>query len=422
MRMGETEEREGEDAHVRDEQPLRLTEGSVSFSAYTSKIPHEGMRVFYNPRMQENRSISVITIRLLLKEWLKRGVRHVRLAFPLAASGIRILRILEENIFLWERLLSQAGHVEILANDLNPEAVRLIRRNLATKRIGQLMKGGLSIRIFQEDAVSLLAREGDYDYVNIDPYGTPNPFLSIALQRMKHQGILEVTLTDTAAVTGSAPRAGLRKYHVSIPFQPRYKHLISLHAFAGHVERSASMHDRAAESLLAVHEEHYDKLILRMRRNTHAAVERISRQQKASICPSCHTLLAWSSTTRTCPFCKHETVQSGPFSLSLCDDAWLTRFIHHAEGILTASLIRELERLKEYSLLEEPVILDTHQLSKQLGIHTISRKHLTTCLTEKGFRVSILPWHPTSIAISGKNEDSLWKTLAQCLNQEREGL
>ena len=377
-----------------------LQEGRVTLRAYTARVPSEAMPVFYNPRMRINRDLSVLTIRFLLDEWYERGVRHLRLAFPLAASGVRVKRILIENRAYWERILERNVYAEVILTDINPEAIRLARENLDDPLIRALEEKGLRIRFETRDANESLLANREYDYISIDPYGSPNPFLAAAFLTAKHRAIIEITQTDTAPLTGSAPRAALRKYHAHIPFQPRYKHFLAIMLLAAHLERVASMYEHAARILLSFHEEHYTKIILRVWKNPAEASQRIAAQRKASICPSCHTLTM--TRHETCSVCEARVEEVGLLSTQIGDSAFITRLLAMADAyLLSPHARRELERVAQLPRRIESVI-DTHQLSKRVKKGTtISRSALQHCLEENAIRTFITPFHPTSLVLIG---------------------
>ena len=51
-----------------------------------------------------------------------------------------------------------------------------------------------------------------YDYVDIDPFGTPVYFAEHAIKSLSDNGILAVTATDTSCLCGRFVKACLRKY------------------------------------------------------------------------------------------------------------------------------------------------------------------------------------------------------------------
>ena len=51
-----------------------------------------------------------------------------------------------------------------------------------------------------------------YDYVDLDPFGTPVEFIPAALQALKRNGILAITATDTAPLAGTQAKKCVRRY------------------------------------------------------------------------------------------------------------------------------------------------------------------------------------------------------------------
>ena len=49
-----------------------------------------------------------------------------------------------------------------------------------------------NVELKVENALNTIASEY-FDYIEVDPFGSPVPFLDIAIQRIKHNGILSVT-------------------------------------------------------------------------------------------------------------------------------------------------------------------------------------------------------------------------------------
>src|SRR3989344_2036986 len=147
-----------------------IEEGLAKINIENKKIVSKNMEVFYNPIMSLNRDISVLLLNSLDK-------KNMQIADPLAASGIRGIRFLKE--------LNKNKIRKIYINDIDKNAVKSIKENL--KLTG-------------------------FDYIDIDPFGTPNPFLDAACKRLAREGIMAVTATDTSALAGTYPQACIRKY------------------------------------------------------------------------------------------------------------------------------------------------------------------------------------------------------------------
>ena len=151
------------------------------------KISKE-MEVFYNPIMKLNRDIAI----LLLQQF-----PPMHLCDPLAASGVRSIRFSKE-----------LKHKSIAINDMNKKAVKSIKNNLKFNKLNNNKK----LKIYNEDTNLLLLNSKGFDYIDIDPFGTSNYYLDAAIKRLSRNGILAVTNTDTAALTGTYPKSCIRKY------------------------------------------------------------------------------------------------------------------------------------------------------------------------------------------------------------------
>ncbi|MBW3019527.1 tRNA (guanine(10)-N(2))-dimethyltransferase [Candidatus Woesearchaeota archaeon] len=163
---------------------MRITEGSVTIDVSLQKAPSKTAPVFFNPVMKLNRDISVLFLNALN--------RKLSCADILAGSGIRALRLMKEC------------NVDVIANDVNPLAVKSMKKNAKLN--------GLKLNISDKEANKFLLDSEGFDYIDIDPFGSPNPFLDIAVKRVSRKGYLGVTATDTSALSGSHIKAGLRKY------------------------------------------------------------------------------------------------------------------------------------------------------------------------------------------------------------------
>ena len=151
------------------------------------KISKE-MEVFYNPIMKLNRDIAI----LLLQQF-----PPMHLCDPLAASGIRSIRFAKE-----------LKYKSISINDINKKAVKSIKNNLRFNKLNNNKK----LKIYNEDTNLFLFNSKAFKYIDLDPFGTSNYYLDAAIKRISRNGILAVTNTDTAALTGTYPNACARKY------------------------------------------------------------------------------------------------------------------------------------------------------------------------------------------------------------------
>lgn len=201
-------------------------------------------RPFYNAAMALPRHVSVLVLGAVAHE-------APRVLDALAGTGVLGIRLAREV----------PGDRAITLNDRRPDAAALIRRNLK--------RNGLEARVTSEDANLLLCRER-FDYVDLDPFGSPVPFLDSALRALAPRGVLALTATDTAPLAGTYPRTCRRRYGAT-PLKGPSGHEVGLRILSGFVVRMAAKVDLAARPLLCLWWGHVYKTFFALRRGARRA-------------------------------------------------------------------------------------------------------------------------------------------------------
>ena len=236
-----------------------VSEGSVKLLIPQAEKISRQMRVFYNPAMGLNRDVSILLINSINKE-------HLQMADPLAASGVRGIRFLKE--------LKKNKIKNISINDGSQNACNLIKTNLLLNKINY--KKNTAIKLKNEDANSFLLESAGFDYIDIDPFGTPNPFLDSAIKRLARDGILAVTATDTGALCGTFPRACIRKYWAA-PKKGPIMHETGLRILIRKIQLVGAQYDKALLPIFSYSKEHYMRVFLRNEKSKNKA-DKILRQ------------------------------------------------------------------------------------------------------------------------------------------------
>ena len=198
----------------------------------------------------------------------------VRILEGLAASGLRSVRFALEVPFVRE----------VVANDFDRTAVDYIARNAAHNNVGHLVTPSCS------DASMLMyasrSRADRFDVVDLDPYGSPAPFLDSAVQCVSEGGLLCVTCTDMAVLCGNAAETCRAKYGaVSLrsPFCHEMALRIILQSIAGHAAR----YQRFVEPLLSISADFYVRVFVRVRTGQSRVKELATRLANVYHCRSC---------------------------------------------------------------------------------------------------------------------------------------
>lgn len=247
----------------RSDSPASLfTESKARFYAYKADVVSKDLPVFYNPAMEVNRDITILLLNAL-------DDKDLNLCDVLAGSGIRTIRFLLE--------LDKGKISSLTSNDANPKFPRLLKKNLTLNNLSPkslIAKKRLIIRNI--DANDLLLASTGFSYIDIDPFGTPNPFLDSACKRLARDGILAVTATDTSALCGTYPRACERKYWAD----PRHDYLMheaGLRILIRKVQLIAAQYEKALLPIYCYDHEHHVRIFFRATKQKTAVDDILSR-------------------------------------------------------------------------------------------------------------------------------------------------
>ncbi len=313
-----------------------ITEGSAAITAsagpLSSKLP-----VFYNPAMKFNRDISVILLGSLRRSGLS-------IADPLAGSGVRSIRFLKE--------LPRRKIKAIAINDYSPAALAAIKKSIQQNNLANDRR----ISLITRDASLFLLESDGFDYIDIDPFGSPNPFLDAALKRIARHGILAITATDTAALAGTAPKACMRKYWAT-PLRNELMHEVGLRILIRKVQLVAAQYEKALTPIFSYARDHYYRVFFHSIKSK-AACDQLLRQ---------HRLFYYCSTCTahgTQPLCAHRTIQTaGPlWDGSLFDRRLTSTMLDNSNSEETRNFLSIVGEESQHNI---PGFYDLHTLSKK---------------------------------------------------------
>jgi tRNA (guanine26-N2/guanine27-N2)-dimethyltransferase len=224
----------------------KIVEGAaVAMVPTTQKVSKE-MEVFYNPVMKLNRDISLLLLEVLGKERKRRTEwEGFTIGSPLAGSGIRECRMLVE--------LSPETIKSIEINDYDEKAAELIKKNIV---LNEQRLNCDEIEVSCTEASKFLLDSFGHGYIEIDPFGTPNPFLDAAVKRIQREGILAVTATDTSALSGTYEDSCRRKYWAK-PMRNHLMHDVGLRILIRKVQLIGTQYEKSLIPIYSYAKDHY---------------------------------------------------------------------------------------------------------------------------------------------------------------------
>ena len=207
--------------------------------------------VFYNPAMTLCRSISSLAVGAIGEK--------MDVVDAFCASGIRGIRYAREN-----------RNVKSLTFlDIEPEAIKLAKKNAKANKVKAEFKTG---------NISRLALELAADFVEIDPFGTPSPYLVDAFRffNPKKTAYLSVTATDVAVLCGGKVAPCMKNYHAK-PLNNEFTHETGLRIMLKRIAEVAAEFNMGIAPLVSFSDKHYLKSVIRLQRSADLAFESLQK-------------------------------------------------------------------------------------------------------------------------------------------------
>lgn len=369
-----------------------ILSADVEYYSGDKKQVTASLPVFYNPRMQLNRDISV----LFLSAYL-RTEKMESMCEPLTGSGIRTLRYLNEC----------PGDFTAKMFDANPNAVDTTRRNI--KRLGfekraQVMKGDAKFLLLSE------SREKRFDYIDVDPFGTPAPYLNAAIQALDpEEGLLALTATDMPVLCGAYPNVAMRRYG-GFSIRAPFTHEIAIRLLQALAFRIAGLNDCSIKPYAILSTDHYVRTWVKVDSDKRASNRQVDSLGTIRYCSSC-----MHSETRSLnpkedestfehvrEECKGPVKIAGPLWIgNLFDrksiDSALKILRQDDASIYHKRVPRILDEMdEEQSLMQFPFI-DLHAVCDLYSLRPPRNDQVIEYLKDIGHKVSRTHFRPTAI-------------------------
>ena len=204
----------------------------------------------------------------------KKYENGLRILEGLAASGLRSVRF----------GLEIPGVNEIIANDLDEDAVKIIEKNIAANGIEDLVK------VSQNDATLLMHLNKKYtdryDVIDLDPYGSAAPFLDAAVQAIQTGGLLCVTCTDAAILCGNFGETCFAKYG-SMSLRTPYCHEMAVRIILKSLESHANRYGNYIVPLLCLSVDFYFRLFIKVYNGPNKCKDSVVKTAMVYHCNGC---------------------------------------------------------------------------------------------------------------------------------------
>lgn len=364
--------------------PLReLVEGRTRLLVpHGNREPGPGSRgagVFFHPGRAFGRDVSVLYLAAVARPGL-------RALDGLTGSGALAAR--------W-RTEVRGGH-RLTANDRDVRAVAVARRNLPS-----------DVRVTQRPLAELLGEEA-FDLVDLDPFGSPVPFLDAACRALAGGGHLLVTATDTMALAG-VQAALCRRRYAAWPMPGELQHEIGLRILVGAVASAAARRGLTARPGFVYARGHWYGAGCAIAPGAPAG----DQLGFARRCAACWTreVLAGPDRPLRCGRCGAVAGAAGPlWAGPLWDRGLVERMLADPRPLAAAAEVGRALRGWLEEAAGPPLFYDVHAAAARLGASAPRLDRLLERLRSSGFQAA-----RTHFARSGVRTDAPAEEFLRCM-------
>lgn len=370
-------------------------EGKISFlRPPLQKVPSADMAVFFNPKSELNRDITIITVQAFIEH---HDLASVRVCTPLAGTGVRAVRIAKE-----------VPRIEkIVAGDANHDAVDLIIKNRDMNGVSDL------VEVYRSRANQLLSKYTSYQkrftIIDIDPFGSPREFFTSAINALKTPGLLCLTATDMPVLVGIRRRTCVKRY-AAVPLRTEYAHELALRILIGSAVREAAAQNIGLHPLLGFSVDHYVRVYCEAKEGDAAVWSSMSNLGFIYHCNECQNRLIIQSLApkvSTCPECMGSNGELvGPLWIGkIGKKSFIQKVIHQLQTATLGTKNRTTSLLQV--IMEEvdgpPTYHDLHRLADRINIPIPPFKRVIAELQKTGEFCTRTHFSDHSIRTTAKN-------------------
>ncbi len=231
-----------------------------------SQVPEQGL-VFYNPKMQENRTNTID----VLNSYFEKKQEESKLVDLLSATGARAIRFAKETEF----------PSIIYANDVQPSAVKLIKKN------SELNKVKINVSNLEANKFLIDNKLENFDFIDVDPFGSPVNFMENAIRAIKPKNsLVGLTATDTGTLAGIYEKACFKRYGI-ISKRSTFKHELGVRNLIASFVKTAYRMGLSARPFFSYHSIHFNRVFMEMVGGGREAKKQLKNLGFIKYCPKC---------------------------------------------------------------------------------------------------------------------------------------
>ncbi|MDW0260785.1 MAG: tRNA (guanine(10)-N(2))-dimethyltransferase [Nitrososphaeraceae archaeon] len=359
-----------------------IKEGKTSLlvpsSALSQSVPPKNP-AFFNPNAKWNRDISMLVYKVYTS-----SSKNKTLADSICGVGARGLRASVE-----------VPQIEtIYFNDLNPIAIEFAKESAKLNQVQYKC-------IFKTNEVCKFLNFEEreirrFDIVDLDPFGSPSPYVDCVLRSVSNGGLISITATDTAVLCGVYPSVCYRKYY-GFPIRSEYSNEIGVRLLVSFIALNATRFDLSVVPYFCHSNLHYLRVYLKIIFSSSLANTVSSKIGFIKHCQKCKSRRVEKirEPNLVCDLCGAKCIMAGPLWIdSIFDSDFVNSMLNELKNSENRTSPRnDHNRLLKMmqictSELPIPAYFETDSIASSAKKSSISLDKVISTLASNGFQSS----------------------------------
>lgn len=359
-----------------------IKEGKTSLlvpsSALSQSVPPKNP-AFFNPNAKWNRDISMLVYKVYTS-----SSKNKTLADSICGVGARGLRASVE-----------VPQIEtIYFNDLNPIAIEFAKESAKLNQVQDKC-------IFKTNEVCKFLNFEEreirrFDIVDLDPFGSPSPYVDCVLRSVSNGGLISITATDTAVLCGVYPSVCYRKYY-GFPIRSEYSNEIGVRLLVSFIALNATRFDLSVVPYFCHSNLHYLRVYLKIIFSSSLANTVSSKIGFIKHCQKCKSRRVEKirEPNLVCDLCGAKCIMAGPLWIdSIFDSDFVNSMLNELKNSENSTSPRnDHNRLLKMmqictSELPIPAYFETDSIASSAKKSSISLDKVISTLASNGFQSS----------------------------------
>ncbi len=288
----------------------------------TLVVPKESLRskvpprtpAFFNPaaRLSRDLSILIYTSFIRLNSFQFKKV-PITLADAFSGVGARSIRVAKETPLV----------DKVILNDLNPVAIKAAKESAKINYVeDKCSYSQKDVHVFLNERNS--NKKERYVIADLDPFGSPSPYVDSLLRAVTDGGLISVTATDSAVTYGKYPKVCFRKYF-SRPINCTYSNETAIRILISFIGLIAGRMDLSLEPVFAHSHRHYSRVYVRVHVSSNEANKLVDNLGYITHCFNCGDRREYPLTFQlplSCSICESNNRNKNERKLNVAGPLW----------------------------------------------------------------------------------------------------